>query len=67
MDEGLRDAGFTARTAPVPTSLILLADKEIGVVTGNGPQTVDTQASDIRAAVGWTYTGTVQRSVEKIA
>ncbi|WP_255485577.1 hypothetical protein [Mycobacteroides sp. LB1] len=51
VDEGLREAGFTVRTASVPTSLILLSDKRIGLVTGNGPQTVDVQAADIRAAV----------------
>ena len=51
VDEGLREAGFTVATAPIPTSLILLSDNEIGLVTGNGPQTVDIQAADIRAAV----------------
>ncbi|MEU9807644.1 hypothetical protein [Mycobacterium sp. NPDC050853] len=51
VDEGLREAGFTVKTAPVPTSLILLPDRQIGLVTGNGPQTVDIQATDIRAAV----------------
>lgn len=51
VDEGLREAGFTVRTAPVPTDLILLSDTEVGLVTGNGPQTVDIQAANIRAAL----------------
>lgn len=51
VDEALREAGFTVQTAPVPTNLILLADPRIGLVTGNGPQTVDIQAANIRAAV----------------
>lgn len=51
VDEGLHEAGFTVKTAEVPTSLILLPDRTIGLVTGNGPQTVDIQAADIRAAV----------------
>ncbi|TDZ80140.1 hypothetical protein DE4585_03891 [Mycobacteroides salmoniphilum] len=34
-----------------PTSLILLPNAEIGLVTGNGRRTVDIQAADIRAAV----------------
>ncbi len=48
VDEGLRDAGFTVRTAPIPTSLILLPNTQVGLVTGNGPQTVDIQAANIR-------------------
>lgn len=51
VDEALREAGFTVITAPVPTSLILLPNTQIGLVTGNGPQTVDIQAANIRAAV----------------
>ncbi|AMW22326.1 type 1 glutamine amidotransferase family protein [Mycobacteroides chelonae] len=51
VDEGLREAGFTVQTAEVPTSLILLPDSKVGLVTGNGPQTVDIQAADIRASV----------------
>lgn len=51
VDEGLREAGFTVKTAPVPTSLILLPDQQVGLVTGNGPQTVDIQAANIRTAI----------------
>lgn len=50
VDEGLRAAGFAVRTAEVPTELILLSNADLGLVTGNGPQTVDIQAADIRAA-----------------
>lgn len=52
VDEGLREAGFTVPTASVPTSLMLLPNPELGLVTGNGPQTVDIQAEDIRGRVG---------------
>ncbi|MGH3725045.1 MAG: hypothetical protein ACRDUS_13100 [Mycobacterium sp.] len=51
VDEGLREAGFSVTTAPIPTSLVVLSDADIGLVTGNGPQTVDIQVADIRAAV----------------
>ncbi|MEU6573682.1 hypothetical protein [Streptomyces sp. NPDC046805] len=36
----------------VPTSLLMLPNTDVGVVTGNGPQTVDIQALDIRGKVG---------------
>ncbi|MGC5025074.1 hypothetical protein ACLQ3K_09995 [Tsukamurella sp. DT100] len=48
----LREAGFAVLTASVPTSLMLLPNPELGLVTGNGPQTVDIQAEDIRGRVG---------------
>jgi putative intracellular protease/amidase len=51
VDEALREAGFTVRTAPIPTSMILLPNAQAGLVTGNGPQTVDIQAADIRSAL----------------
>ncbi|WP_371750663.1 hypothetical protein [Mycobacteroides sp. LB1] len=51
VDEGLREAGFNVIAATVPTSLFLLPSPELGLVTGNGPQTVDIQASDIRGRV----------------
>lgn len=52
VDEGLRDAGFIVPSATVPTSLMLLPNPDLGLVTGNGPQTVDIQALDIRGRVG---------------
>lgn len=52
VDEGLRESGFTVSTATVPTSLMLLPSPDLGLVTGNGPQTVDIQALDIRGRVG---------------
>lgn len=51
VDQGLREAGFTVVAATVPTSLFLLPNPELGLVTGNGPQTVDIQADDIRGRV----------------
>lgn len=51
VDQALREAGFTVLAATVPTSMVLLPNPELGLVTGNGPQTVDIQAADIRGAV----------------
>lgn len=51
VDEALREAGFTVRTAQVATEMLLLPVADLGLVTGNGPQTVDIQAAAIRAAI----------------
>ncbi len=52
VDQALEEAGFTVLAATVPTSMLLLPNPELRLVTGNGPQTVDIQAADIRGAVG---------------
>lgn len=51
VDQALGEAGFTVIAAAVPTSLFLLPNPALGLVTGNGPQTVDIQAADIRGRV----------------
>ncbi|MGV0771737.1 hypothetical protein [Mycobacterium syngnathidarum] len=51
VDQALRETGFTVLAATVPTSMFLLPNPQLGLVTGNGPQTVDIQTADIRGAV----------------
>lgn len=51
VDEALEEAGFTVLAPTVASSLFLMPNPELGLVTGNGPQTVDIQALDIRGRV----------------
>ncbi|MGS0897644.1 hypothetical protein ACVBGC_34900 [Burkholderia stagnalis] len=52
VDQGLREAGFTVLSPTVATSLFLMPNPNMGLATGNGPQTVDIQALDLRGRVG---------------
>lgn len=51
VDEALQAAGFTVQTTPNPFSLLLLQNPDVALMTGNGPQVVDEQATAVRAAL----------------
>jgi putative intracellular protease/amidase len=51
VDEALKEAGFTLRTGLNPAAVKLLYEPAVGLLTGNGPQTIDAQARTLRSIV----------------
>lgn len=49
VDEALKAAGFALRTGLNPSAVKLLYEPAVGLLTGNGPQTIDAQARKIRS------------------
>ena len=51
VDEAIKEAGFTVSTTLNPTAVKLIHEPSVGLLTGNGPQAIDAQATKIRDIV----------------
>jgi len=51
IDDAVKDAGFTVKTSLNPSSVLVIHDPEVGVLTGNGPQAIDAQTTKLRHVV----------------
>lgn len=48
IDDAIKQAGFTVKTGLNPSAVTLIHEPSVGLLTGNGPQTIDAQARKIR-------------------